>query len=48
MIRVDHKGSRKATQLGGSNPEVLARLILAEMVRENTCNEGNMINAQRI
>jgi hypothetical protein len=40
MIRVDHKGSRKATQLGGLPPEVLARLILAEMVRETPATKG--------
>ena len=40
MIRIEHKGSRKATQLGGSPPEVLARLILAEMVRETLATKG--------
>jgi hypothetical protein len=38
MIRVDHKGSRNATQL--VPPEVLARLILAEMVRETPATKG--------
>jgi hypothetical protein len=35
MIRVDYEGASKATQLGGSPPGVLARLILAELVREH-------------
>jgi|SRR5271166_2908683 len=34
MIRVEYRSSSKATQLGGSPPGVLARLILAELVRE--------------
>jgi hypothetical protein len=34
-ITVWFHGRSKTTQLGGSTPEVLARLILAELVREN-------------
>ena len=34
MIRVDYRELSKATQVGGSPPPVLARLILAELVRE--------------
>lgn len=34
MIRVDYEGSSKATQIGGSPPKTLARLILSELVRE--------------
>ena len=38
LIRVSYRGSTKPTQLGGSSrtPRVLARLILAELVREAT------------
>lgn len=36
MIRVTYKGGEKVTQLGGSsnNPASLARIMLAEIVRE--------------
>ena len=34
MVRVSYRGSTKATQIGGSPPGVLARLLLGEMVRE--------------
>jgi len=34
MIRVDYRGLSKVTQRGQSTPEGLARLILAELVRE--------------
>jgi len=35
MIRVSHRGSTKATQLGGTPPAALARLLLSELVREH-------------
>ena len=35
MVRVDNAGSSKATQLGGSPPQVLARLLLSELVRKH-------------
>lgn len=31
MVRVSHKGACKATQIGGSPPAALARLILSEL-----------------
>ena len=34
-ITVWFHGRSKSTQLGGSTPEVLARLMLAELVRED-------------
>ena len=33
MIRVDYRGWSKVTEVGGTPPKALARLILAELVR---------------